>query len=205
MFILNFSYPARHIKRLFLIPVLAVDLFDLFFSPVAASPGIYCTLQKSLNISEWRSRHFHIKHIKLPWACLCWRFFFHGLPASWSSLLVFRSTSYICTPPGQMMLWFVRRLWNPKQKGTANGASTRRRFGSKRDLVSRDDCGTWGCECLCSGSCSRNWEPAYPEKNHMNQNERKEGPMAAFQCISKRVLVARELGNQLWETGGENM
>lgn len=29
---------------------------------------------------------------------------------------------------------FVRSLWNPTQKGTASGASARRRFGSKRDL-----------------------------------------------------------------------
>lgn len=62
-----------------------------------------------------------------------------------------------------------------------------------------------GHECPCPGSCSRDWEPAYPKKRHMDQNERKEGPMAAFQCISKRALVAKELGNPLWETGGENM
>lgn len=28
----------------------------------------------------------------------------------------------------------------------------------------------------------------------MSQNKRKEGPMAAFQCISKGALVAKELG-----------
>lgn len=78
------------------------------------------------------------------------------------SLLVFRSTSYICTAPGHVMLWFVRRLWSPKQKGTANGASARCRFGSKCDLQAEMTVALVGHECSCPGLCSRDWEPAYP-------------------------------------------
>lgn len=78
-------------------------------------------------------------------------------------------------------------------------------FGSAHEWHAGKTIVLVGNDARAQGSAAGTRKPSYSKKCHLNHCERKERPLAAFQCGSERAatVVAKEPGNRHRETGGE--